>query len=52
MIITTKNIDELKQIYKEELDITLSDEKAYEIWHKMANLVQNILPSNSKVWKD
>ena len=51
MILTTKNIDELKQIYETELNITLSDEEAYEIGHKMVNLVKNILPSNSTICK-
>jgi hypothetical protein len=31
MILTEKNIKDLQKIYKEELNITLSDEKAYEI---------------------
>ncbi len=51
MLLTEKNINELKHIYKEELNIKLSDEQAFEAWHKMVNLIKNILPYNYIVWK-
>ena len=52
MILTTKNIDELKKIYKQEFNTKLSDEEATEIAHKMVNLhlINSVGCKGEKKW--